>query len=58
MTKKQDQSPARIGARRSGDAADAHGDFYFDELMTPQPDATREFYRARLQKPPKPRKDD
>jgi hypothetical protein len=28
--------------------ADAPGDFFFDELMTPQPDATQEFLRQRL----------
>jgi hypothetical protein len=25
------------------------GDWFYDELMTAQPDATREFYRARLE---------
>jgi hypothetical protein len=34
-----------------GDHADARGDFYYDELMTPQPDALREFHRARLLTP-------
>ncbi|MGE0828374.1 MAG: hypothetical protein AB7O04_03365 [Hyphomonadaceae bacterium] len=24
------------------------GDWFYDELMTAQPDATREFYRARI----------
>ncbi|MDX2234032.1 MAG: hypothetical protein NW200_06000 [Hyphomonadaceae bacterium] len=43
--------PARSADER---AADAHGDFYFEELMTPQPDATREFYRARLLRPADP----
>jgi hypothetical protein len=28
--------------------ADAPGDFFYDELMTPQPDATQAFFRARL----------
>lgn len=34
--------------------ADARGDFYYDELMTPQPDAIREYHRAQLMKPVKP----
>lgn len=45
--KKLFKGPAR-------DAADAHGDFYYDELMTPQPDSMREFLRSRLLKPVKP----
>jgi hypothetical protein len=30
-------------------SADAKGDFFFDELMTPQPDATREYLRAQIE---------
>jgi hypothetical protein len=41
---------------------DAHlheRDFFFDELMTAQPDATREFFRERLkQQTPKPARTD
>lgn len=55
MTDKKDRPPKPL--RKSRDAADAHGDFYFDELMTPQPDATREFFRSRLLKPAKPNTD-
>lgn len=40
----------------SRDAADAPGDFYYDELMTPQPDSMREFLRSRLMKPARPDK--
>ena len=36
------------------ESADAHGDFFYDELMTGQPDATREFFRSRLMKPKAP----
>lgn len=54
MTKKTDR-PEEKPARKHD--ADAHRDFYFDELMTPQPDATREFFRSRLMKPPRPEKD-
>lgn len=54
MTDKKDR-PSRP-ARPARDPADAKGDFYFDELMTPQPDATREFFRSRLLKPSKPPK--
>jgi len=31
-------------------SADAHGDFFYDELMTAQPDATQAFFRAQLMK--------
>jgi hypothetical protein len=44
-------------SRPSREAVDGKRDFYFDELMTPQPDATREFFRSRLAKPVKPRDD-
>lgn len=56
MTKKtsdrSSKSPAK--PRPARDPADTRRDFYFDELMTPQPDATREFFRSRLLKPAKP----
>lgn len=42
MTKSK--KPPKITPRH----ADAPGDFFYDELMTPQPDATQEFFRARL----------
>ena len=47
MKKKQDQTST---PRPASDHADARGDFYYDELMTPQPDAIREYHRARLLK--------
>ncbi len=62
MTKTPDR-PARPPAKPSrqrldkgvlGGHADARGDFYYDELMTPQPDAIREYQRAQLLKPMKP----
>lgn len=31
-------------------SADAHGDFFYDELMTAQPDATQAYFRAQLMK--------
>lgn len=31
-------------------SADAHGDFFYDELMTAQPDATQDFFRRQLMK--------
>lgn len=31
-------------------SADAKGDFFFDELMTAQPDATQAYFRAQLMK--------
>jgi ABC-type sulfate transport system substrate-binding protein len=31
-------------------ASDAHGDFFYDELMTAQPDATQDYYRRQLMK--------
>lgn len=31
-------------------SADAHGDFFFDELMTAQPDATQAYFRQQLMK--------
>lgn len=31
-------------------SADAHGDFFFDELMTAQPDATQDYFRRQLMK--------
>lgn len=31
-----------------GGHADAHGDFFYDELMTAQPDAAQEFFRRQL----------
>ena len=46
---KREKRPDKFGAR-SGHA-DARGDFHFDELMTPQPDAIREYHRAQLLKP-------
>ncbi len=59
MTKKQDHpiqrkpaKPDKFGAK--GGHADARGDFYYDELMTPQPDALREYHRSQLLKPMKP----
>jgi hypothetical protein len=53
MTKKQDVPPKpRKRPVRDAGHADARGDFYYDELMTPQPDAIREFYRARELKKP------
>ena len=55
---KKPERPAKRPRRPTREAADAHGDFYFDELMTPQPDATREFFRARLMGAPKLRKPD
>jgi hypothetical protein len=30
--------------------ADSRGDFFFDELMTPQPDATGAYFRERLRR--------
>lgn len=46
------ESPTRSAppplAAPSGRHADAAGDFFYDELMTAQPDAAAEFYRARL----------
>ena len=53
MTKKTDRpAPPKRPAKKSVTGqANARGDFYFDELMTPQPDATREYYRAQLLKP-------
>ncbi len=60
MTSNQDDPPARrpLRPRPARDNADAHGDFYFEELMTPQPDATREFFRARILRPVSPEKKD
>ena len=57
MTNRKDRPP-KPPRKSSRDPADAHGDFYFDELMTPQPDATREFFRSRLLKPAKAPKSD
>jgi hypothetical protein len=31
-------------------ASDAHGDFFYDELMTAQPDATQDYFRRQLMK--------
>lgn len=55
MAKKHDQpsSPKRPRSDTIGGHADARGDFYYDELMTPQPDAMREYHRAQLLKPMK-----
>ena len=58
MTNKQDR-PAKPARRLSpkpatGGPADARRDFHYDELMTPQPDAIREYQRAQLLKPMKP----
>ena len=38
--------------KSSADAhsSDAHGDFFYDELMTAQPDATQDFFRRQLMK--------
>ena len=49
--RKREKRPDKFGAR--GGHADARGDFYYDELMTPQPDAIREYHRAQLLKPMK-----
>lgn len=38
--------PATAGVR--GGHADAHGDFFYDELMTAQPDAAQEYFRRQL----------
>ena len=54
MTKKQDHPSSPKRPRPASDHADARGDFYYDELMTPQPDALREYHRAQLLKPMKP----
>ena len=32
----------------SAKSSDARDDWYFEELMTSQPEATREFFRAKL----------
>lgn len=49
-------------ADKTAKRTEAHAherDFFFDELMTAQPDATREYLRQRLkQQAPKPRRDD
>lgn len=50
MTKRTFQQPSNKAPAQDL-PADAHGDFYFDELMTPQPDATREYFRARIEQP-------
>jgi hypothetical protein len=57
MKKNIEKPPTKLlKPRPSSDAADAHGDFYYDELMTPQPDSMREFLRSQLLKPMKPEK--
>ena len=50
--RKREKRPDKLVAK--GGHADARGDFYYDELMTPQPDALREYHRAQLLKPMKP----
>lgn len=58
MTEKKTPAP-KTGPRSPGkrprkpapkSSADAKGDFFFDELMTAQPDATQEYFRAQLMK--------
>ncbi len=59
MTEKKTPPAPKNGARVPGkrprkplpkSSADAHGDFFYDELMTAQPDATQAYYRAQLMK--------
>lgn len=55
MTEKKSSTALRAPGKRprkplTSSSADAHGDFFFDELMTAQPDATQEYFRAQLMK--------
>lgn len=54
MTEKKPSAPRSPGKRPRKpvpkSSADAKGDFFFDELMTAQPDATQEYFRAQLMK--------
>ena len=57
MTDKKSQKPAtprtaekRVRKPLPKSSADAHGDFFFEELMTAQPDATQDYFRQQLLK--------
>lgn len=55
MTDKKKTPSPRAPAKRPrkplpASSADAKGDFFFDELMTAQPDATQAYFRAQLMK--------
>lgn len=43
MTERRNRRPEPAPGEPTG------GDWFYDELMTAQPDATREFFRARLE---------
>lgn len=51
-TPSQPAKPGTAHVRKplAKNAADAKGDFFFDELMTAQPDATQEYFRQQLMK--------
>ncbi len=42
------QPPRRARKPLPKTSSDAHGDFFYDELMTAQPDATQDYFRRRL----------
>jgi hypothetical protein len=53
------QKPAADKTAKRTNTSAHERDFFFDELMTAQPDATRDYFRERLklQTPKPPRKD-
>jgi hypothetical protein len=42
------RSPPRVPTGSAPTDGSAGGDWFFDELMTPQPDATQAYFRDRL----------